>query len=101
MKTDITITRLFKVNLHEMHPFTYVEPTVSITLKDIDSEKIAEKTEILSDLVSNMLLLEIGKSVDQLNTIQKVGPGVFTEALKNGKAEKYEERIKTLTKELV
>ena len=101
MKTDITISRLFKVNLHEMHPFTYVEPCVSITLKDVDSKELAEKTESLSDLVSNMLLIEIGKSVDQLNTIQRVGPSVFTEALKGGKAEKYEERIKTLTKELV
>ena len=99
-KTDITITRMMKVNTHEIHNFTFVEPTVSVTLKDVDVADVAKKTDLLSDLVTNMLIIEAGKAIDQISIISRVTPAAFVEALKSGKMGTYESRVEKITKEL-
>ena len=100
MKVDITVSRLEKINTHDIHPFTFVEPGVTITLKDIDIKNVEKATELATDYVNNAMVLEIAKAVNQITGINKITPAVFTEAIVTGRSEKYEAEIKRIAKEI-
>ncbi len=76
MKTDITISKKMTINTDN---FSSINPFISLTIKDVNLSKVQILSEHLSNIVDNLLQLEIADLSDLMADIQNDKWQVFTE----------------------
>lgn len=69
-KIDITIGRTMTINTGN---YQSVKPTVSITLKDVDSDNLEEMNAAVGELVEQLLKIETVKATGQIKELEKEG----------------------------
>lgn len=69
-KCDITIEKTMTINTGD---FSSVKPRISMTLHDIDVGDVARKSETLSEVLENLLTIEIIKLVGNDRDLKKYG----------------------------
>lgn len=70
MKTDISITKSLTINTGN---YESVRPSITITLKDVDSTKFKTNTVAMSTLTEDLLRVEIIKSSTIFEEMRKEG----------------------------
>jgi len=90
-KCDLTVGKKFTLNTGN---YSSIQPTVSITLHDIDSDKI-KKAHLLMDVITDALLhLQIESDAVTMATIKKMGFGDYFKNI--NKDDMGEELIKAI-----
>lgn len=69
-KCDITVDRCMTINTGN---YSTIKPAVSITLKDVEVGDVTEKYKKLSEALDVLMLLEVTKLGDEMNTINGGG----------------------------
>ena len=84
---DITIGRDLTINTGN---YSSIKPSISVTMKDVDSDNINVEYDRMSNLADVLIALEIIKIGNEMNEVMDVG---FKTYLKN--LEKVEPQLKS------
>jgi len=81
-KYDITLDRSMTLNTGN---FSSIKPSVSITIKDIDKNKIDEEYKKLSNVLDAMLALETISISEEMGSALSMGHKEYVKNLENAK----------------
>ena len=95
-KVSITLQRKVKVNTGD---YTACEANVMLNLADIDANKFDEKYELLSQLMSKVLMIETAKVADQQLLVNRISAAKYVEAMK-AKNDEVENEISKIAMKL-
>ena len=69
-KIDITLSRDMTVNAGN---YSSIKPSVSITIKDVDSKNTVKTYKALSSIMDSLMMLETVCLSDEMEAVQKMG----------------------------
>ena len=95
-KMSITLQRKCKINTGN---YSACEANVMLNLDDIEPSKFDEKYELLSQLMSKVLMVEAAKVADQELLINRLSAEKYVAAMKT-KNDEIEEEISKITVKL-
>lgn len=67
MKTDVNLSLSMTVN---MGNYSSIKPGVSMTLKDVDIDKVDQSYSALSKIISELFKIETANAIDEYNGIR-------------------------------
>ena len=92
---SITLTRECKINTGN---YTACKANCQLTLTDIAPEEFDKKYELLSQLMSNVLMIEVAKVADQELLINRISAEKYVTAMKAKNDEVEADISKLVTK---
>jgi len=97
-KMDITLSRDLTINTGN---YSSIKPSISVTLKDVDSNDIDMEYDRLSNLADALIALEVIKIGNEMNDIMDEGFKTYLKSLNSNGIQIKNEILKFIRKGII
>lgn len=92
-KMDINVERSMTINCGN---YSSIKPTVNITVKDIDVLDLSDRYTKITQILDNLMALEVLALGDEMETIQSIGYKQYVNNIKDVDIDIFNDEIKEL-----